>query len=266
VSDKYDDNLIPTPWRLKSQLLLRKMPFLMIALILVLVASTFVPLAWIARYRAVTHREPRVHLFFDMDHQPKYKAQSESEVFADLRAARPPVEGTVARGRLKLDDHRHRGYELTPKDEPGGAEGEMEVRYFSGFPERIEVDSRLLQRGQTMFTTYCFPCHGVNGRGNGPVNETATVLTETGEHGTSWVPPSNLVATLEDGTLQYGPENYPEGKLFHVITHGIRNMAGYGSQIRVDDRWAVVAYVRALQLSQHASLEDVPEEKLDALK
>jgi mono/diheme cytochrome c family protein len=77
--------------------------------------------------------------------------------------------------------------------------------------------------------------------------------------------PSDLLKSSADGGLEYGPENYPDGRMFNTITHGIRSMAGYERQISVEDRWAIVMYVRALQLSQHATLADVPAEQREAL-
>ena len=107
-----------------------------------------------------------------------------------------------------------------------------------------------LERGQLQFSIYCSVCHGMNGRGNGLVNQRAQSILSG-----DWVPPSSL----HQDTLY--SDVYPEGKLFSTISKGIRKMPGYAAQIKVEDRWAIVAYVRALQKSQNASLEAVPESK-----
>lgn len=221
----------------------------MLSLVLVLVVLTWVPLALVARARVTPSAEPRIHLFQDMDNQPKFKAQSRTSLFVDRRAMRTPVEGTVARGRLGEDDHYHRGYEVGGTD----GEGQPQVTYFDGMPQQVRVDEALLLRGQDMYDVYCFTCHGMTGEGNGPTHQRAARLMANPSLslGTSWTAPSNLVIADDNGQLTYGPELYPDGKLFNVITNGIRNMPAYGDQIAVKDRWAIVAYLRALQVSQH---------------
>ena len=258
---KRDDNLIPTPDVLKRQMGLRKPPFWLVAGLVTLVAVSFLPIAWIARWRSIKHSEPRVILWRDMGQQPKQKAQSASAVFADGRAAREPVAGTVVYGSVVDDPHYTLGYESH-----GGGD---QVSYFAGMPPQIKVDQKLLDRGQERFMIYCFPCHGADGQGNGPVSQRAVEIQESGETvswGTAWVPASNIVAVQDDGQLQYGSALYPDGKLFTIITQGVRNMPAYGEKIEVNDRWAIVAYIRALQLAQYADVDRVPAEKRDALK
>ena len=111
----------------------------------------------------------------------------------------------------------------------------------------LVLDEATLLRGQQQFGIYCSVCHGLNGKGQGLVHQRAfSILSQT------WLQPSNM----HDATLY--SDKYPEGKLFSTITNGIRKMPGYGAQITVRDRWAIVGYVRALQASQNASLDDVP--------
>ena len=212
-------------------------PFWLIAGILILLSLHLVPLAFIARARVTDSTKPRVHLFLDMDQQTKLKAQDDSPVFADGRAMREPVSGTVAWGKnpevpsadaLAQDDHYYRGYR-NEKD----ASGQTVTVYYEGFPENIVVNEALLKRGQAKFNTYCFPCHGYGGAGNGPIHQRAVKIKAV------WVPPSNL--TDEERSAR------SEGHIFNTITNGIRNMAAYGKQIPVEDRWAIVAYVRSLQ-------------------
>ncbi|HEX7009874.1 MAG TPA: cytochrome c [Phycisphaeraceae bacterium] len=217
-------------------------PFWLVAGLMTLVVLSWVPLALIARARVTLSPKRAVHIFQDMDKQAKYTAQGVNPLFADGRAMRPPVPGTVARGELELDDHYDRGYELVQ-----GADGQWQVEYFRGFPEQVEVNEALVTRGREQFNIYCAPCHGLDGSGQGAVH--ARVLRSQAAD-TVWVPPVDLHAKMPDGRLVYGEGLYPEGKLFNVITNGIRNMPGYAAQIDVPDRWAIVAYIRALQWSQ----------------
>ena len=219
-------------------------PFWLIGAMLILLSLHLVPLAFIARKRVSTSSKPRVHMFLDMDKQTKLMAQDVSPVFADGRAMRPPVPGTVAWGAdpsapnadaLSEDDHYFRGYRL---EEAGD---QTTTVYFEGFPDRVSVDEAMVLRGQKVFNVYCYPCHGYEGKGNGPIAQRA-IKIEAGA--TGWVAPSDLTDEERSGRT--------EGFLFNVVTHGIRNMAGYGNQIPVQDRWAVVSYVRALQLRQDA--------------
>ena len=219
-------------------------PFIMIAVLLVLIVASWIPLVVSARGRLSKSREPRIHLIQDMDSQPKYRAQDASTVFADGRAMRLPIQGTVARGKLQEDDHFYRGYQRT-------AAGE--VQFYDSLPPQVKLNPTLLKRGQERFNIYCSVCHGVDGYGNGPINARAVERQES-----KWVLPANLVADQIRARS--------DGHLFNTITNGIRNMAGYGSQIPPEDRWAIVAYVRALQLSQNAPPAAVPGDKLDTMK
>lgn len=243
----------------------------MIAVLLTLVVLSWLPLVLIARARVSLSKQPAIHIFQDMDNQARYSTQQSSPVFADGRAMRPTVEGTVAWGHdarqtspdaLRADDHYYRGYKLV--HEAGSDIAKPD--YFQQIPSQIAVDAKFLQRGQERYNIYCFPCHGMDGQGEGPVSKRALTLMEANPEGTAWTPPSNIVAVTPDGQLQYGPELYPDGKLFNVISNGIRNMPAYRSQIDVKDRWAIVAYVRALQLSQSAPAALLSAEQRQQLK
>lgn len=226
----------------------KRLPMVLVAVAILLVVGTWLPLTMLANYTQVMHEKPRVHLFQDMDNQAKLKAQAASPIFADGRAMRQPVVGSVARGDLHDDAKLHDGY--TVKQD----KGEFAPAFITGFPDEIEVDALFLAHGQEKFDTFCYPCHGKAGHGNGPINQRAMALQQgdpTLSYGTAWVTAANLIATLDDGSLQFGADAYPNGKLYNTITHGKGNMAGYGHAIPVNDRWAIVAYVRALQLSQN---------------
>jgi mono/diheme cytochrome c family protein len=164
-----------------------------------------------------------------MHDQPKYIPLRESAFFGDARSARPLVEGTVARGHLHDD-------ELLETGKMGGQDAAV-------FP--FAVDAAVMARGQERFNIYCAPCHGRTGQGDG-------MIVRRGYRR----PPSLHQDRLRDA---------PVGHFFDVITSGFGAMPDYAAQIRAADRWAIVAYVRALQLSEHAALADVPAAARDRL-
>jgi mono/diheme cytochrome c family protein len=168
-----------------------------------------------------------IHLNPNMDTQPKMLPQGESDFFADGKADRLPVEGTIARGDLRLDDVYYRGLKQGTEE------------YVDTNP--VAVTATSLARGQERFNIYCAVCHGQDGVGR-------SIMVEKG-----YQPPPTF---HEPPVL-----DYVDGRLFDVISNGVRNMPGYANQIPVDDRWKIVQYVRALQRSQTASVEDVPEEQ-----
>jgi mono/diheme cytochrome c family protein len=206
------------------------MPRWLISIVLVLVALSWIPIALALRARTTKTTEPRIHLVQDMDNQPKVKTQSRLMLFADQRGMRPPIPGTVARGSV-IDD---------PALELGKTE---DGEWIDAIP--VEMSLALLERGRQRFDIYCSPCHGLVGYGDGMVAKRADQLQEG-----TWTPPSSFHTDLV--------RTRPDGHLFNTISNGIRTMPSYGSQIPVDDRWAIVAYVRALQRSQNATIDDVP--------
>jgi mono/diheme cytochrome c family protein len=157
-----------------------------------------------------------------MHDAPRYEALEKSDFFSDQRSSRPLVEGTVARGHLKDDETLFTG-------KAGGA--------FATQPP-MPVDLALLQRGRERYDIYCSPCHGLAGRGNGMVVRRGY----------------RQPRSFHDDRLRAQPVGY----FYDVITNGFGAMPDYAAQVGVRDRWAIVAYVRALQLSQHATLADVP--------
>ena len=166
----------------------------------------------------------------DMHDQPKYVPLRQSSFFGDERSARPLVPGTVARGHLRDDTLLYTG-------KINGADATV-------FP--LVADARVMARGQERFDIYCSPCHGRTGQGDGMVVRRGFRR-----------PPS-----FHEDRLR----NAPIGHLFDVITNGFGAMPDYATQIRAEDRWAIVAYVRALQLSEHATLADVPADKRSELE
>jgi len=158
----------------------------------------------------------------DMHDQPKLQPYEASAFFADGRASRPLVPGTVARGRLFEDEHLHRG---TVDGAPAAS-----------FP--FEVTRAVLERGRERYAIHCAPCHGAAGDGDGMVVRRGMKQ-----------PPSYHLARLREA---------PPGYFFDVITNGFGAMYDLADRVEARDRWAIVAYVRALQLAQNASIADVP--------
>lgn len=165
----------------------------------------------------------------DMHDQPKYKPFRPSDFFGDDRSARPLVEDTVARGQLRADATYFTG-----------KQGAMPVDVLP-----VAVTPALLRRGQQRYGIYCTPCHGQTGRGDG-------MVVQRGYRR----PPSFHIDRLR---------NEKTGYFFDVITSGFGAMPDYAAQVTVADRWAIVAYLRALQLSENARLEDVPADRRAAL-
>lgn len=212
------------------------MPKVMVYGILLLLTLLLIPPALIAWRRTHLSKAPRIHFVLDMDNQPRFNTQQEAGFFRDGRTMRPVVEGTVARGALVQDERYTRG-----------AVGDTWV---TSFPSQVTVNRALLERGQERFNIYCAPCHGHAGYGDGMVHLRAMTLLVTGVNGTEWVAPKSLHETAI--------AEQPLGKTFNSITNGVRNMAGYASQIPTADRWAIVAYVKALQMSQNADIDALP--------
>lgn len=237
----------------------REMPrWIKIAMVFAIL-STLVPLALVwyvrARNRFMGREKTRVHLFLDMDQQPRLKAQGtvDRDMFADGRAMRLPVPGTVARGSLtpgtaQQQDHFLLGYRTDDTGQPVMQQTDAgeEFAWYTGFPPQVEVTEQLLERGKWKYEAYCATCHGYTGEGDGMVPKAAERL------GQLWQVTS-LQNTL-DGRLQYAEPLYPNGKMYHTIAQGQNTMPGYADQIKPHDRWAIVAYVHALQLSQNPQL------------
>ncbi len=192
---------------------------------------TAIPFALFARARTTLSKKPRLHIIFDMDNQERFNAQQENMLFADGRSMRPPVPGTVARGELRVD---------APLNQGRVAEGGAWVKTF---PQQLKVNEAFMARGKERYEIFCGVCHGDSGYGNGIVEQRVKLLKKTKVAGTDgWASPANFHTDAIRAQ--------PLGQLFNAITNGKGNMAGYRSQIPVNDRWAIVAYVRALQLSQ----------------
>jgi cytochrome c553 len=166
----------------------------------------------------------------DMHDAPRYKPLAQSDIYPDKRSARPIIEGTVARGFLKDDDVFFTGMQ-------GGAPVEK-------IP--MPLTDAVVARGRERFNIYCSPCHGVSGDGDG-------MIVKRG---------------YKQPTSYHDPRlrNERAGYFFDVMTRGFGQMPDYAAQVSAKDRWAIVAYIRALQLSQHASVGDLSQPERQRLE
>ena len=161
----------------------------------------------------------------DMHDAPSYDPLQQSAFFPDGAASRMLVANTVARGQLREDEHLYTG--------------KVNGQVAAEFP--MPVTAEVMARGQERFNVYCSPCHGRTGMGNG-------MIVQRGFR----APPSYHEERLR---------NVPVGYFFDVMTSGFGAMQDYSAQVPVTDRWAIAAYIRALQLSQRASVSDVPADR-----
>ena len=222
--------------------------FILFGLLVILVVS-------IAGFRGQKSVRPPIEIFSDMRHQPKVKAQAPGAFFADGRGNRNPVDGTVPIG-YAIPLHK-------PADgSVGEAGGPYQQIYFSSGPAYIdtgkidgqwgtgmpfEITPELMQRGRERFTINCSPCHGDTAAGNGISSKFGLVA----------------IANFHLERLR----KMADGEIFNTLTNGKNTMMGYGDRIQVQDRWAIIAYIRALQKSQGgATINDVPDNKRAALE
>jgi mono/diheme cytochrome c family protein len=201
-----------------------------------------------------------------MSHEPYYRPMEPSKFFADGRSARPFVEGAVARGQLRTDLELYEGKRNNHADvvqavgivsnasAPFGAAAPYLAgaggEYVDDFPFRITED--LLHRGQQRFNIYCSVCHGRTGTGDGKIVQRG------------YTRPPSYITDYSRGYERRGVKlllrDAPVGYFFGVITHGYGAMADYSVQVAPEDRWAIIAYIRALQLSQHAPVDQLPKQ------
>ena len=165
-----------------------------------------------------------------MHDQPKFSEYERSTFFADQRSARPPVDGTIAQGQLSEDAHLNTG-------QVGGQTA-------TSFP--FPVDDAVMQRGRERFEIFCSPCHGLTGAGDG-------MIVQRGYR----QPPSFHIERLRQA---------PPGHVYDVITNGFGAMPDHAALVPVRDRWAIAAYIRALQLSQNATATELSPEAQGQLR
>ena len=224
-------------------------------LLLTFVTLLVVAIAGLRDYPFLSHKtkRPPIEIFPDMVRQDKVKAQAPSDFYADGRGARMPVQGAVPIGYSQPAPAEANtkavmggAYEvvLFTGAENYAATGKNGTNWGSGLPYTATLAT--LERGRERYQIQCAVCHGATGLGNG-------IATKYGLVG---------VANLQQQRLR----DMSDGEIYNTIVNGKNTMLGYGASIQVPDRWAIVAYIRALQRSQNAALSDIPAAEQTALQ
>ena len=183
-------------------------------------------------FRGAKKLSPPLEVFDDMDRMPKYMPQSESAFFADGRSDRLPVENTVARGTYYEDEYMETG--------------KIGTEFGKGMPDGLEISNALMDRGEDRYNIYCAVCHGQAGNADSIIKKYAVTMP---------------VADLTQPFFV----NYPDGQLYDVITNGKGLMFSYADKLSVEDRWAVVLYMRALQRAANGTANDLTPAKREEL-
>jgi mono/diheme cytochrome c family protein len=191
------------------------------------IASSLCAAALVVACQEQPFEDPPIHPNLNMDFQEAYKPQEGSNFFADGRAMRPLVPGTVARGFLKEDDHFYKGL---VNGQPAQA-----------LPPQVKLTKELLKRGQQRYNIVCAPCHDSAGTGKGTVALRAPI--------------SNMPNFHSDQTVKKNV-----GEVYGIISNGFGRMPAYSWSVPYEDRWAIASYMKALQLSRRATLDQVPQD------
>jgi mono/diheme cytochrome c family protein len=199
---------------------------------LTLYILAIVAVVGVAGFRGSISRKPPIEVFPDMDRQWKLRPQEPNRFFANKRSSQPFVEGTIARGTPYQDIPLNTG-RVT------GSTNWVEI-------SPIEITEAVMERGKQRYDIYCTPCHGAAGDGKGITSKYGMVA----------------VANFHDARLI----SMTDGEIFNTITYGKNLMGPYGANIKIEDRWAVIAYLRALQRSRLSTMDDVPEAQKAALQ
>lgn len=208
----------------------------------ILVVSTLAVVGLLG-FRGTHSRKPSLYIFPDMEWQNKLRPQKPDNFFANGLSSQPHVPGTIPRGTPILT---RAGRVFPYEDSP------VNTGHITGGTNFVELNpmpitAELMERGQQRFTINCSPCHGGLADGNGITKKIGAML---------------VVANLHEKRMV----EMPDGEIFYVITNGRNNMGAYGPSITVEDRWAIIAYLRALQLAQLGSVDDLPPELRGTLK
>jgi mono/diheme cytochrome c family protein len=217
------------------------MPFLRYFFLLCLMATLLV-IGW-AGLRGSTSTRPPLEIFPDMDNQAKVKYQAQSAFFADGRGERRPIPGTLPMGLSVATQP------APDRDKSGGAGFSIGSDYYrtgrfgdywgDGLPEQVNIDPALIRRGAERFNIYCSPCHGYSGDGNGVTAKYGVPTAAGNFHLPTFTDPKDA--------------NYrTDGNIFATITYGKGQMGPYGAVIQVPDRWAIIAYIRTLQMAKRS--------------
>ena len=218
--------------------------FIALGLFLVLLAA-------VAGFRGQKSGKTPIEIFPDMDHQPKVKAQVPSNFYADDRGNRIPVSGTVPLGyEMPLsaenpfpNQGKYRNVRFSAGTDYLNT-GRFGDQWVTGIP--LPVTAELMQRGRERYTIYCAVCHGDSGGGNGVAGQYGLVG----------------IASYHQDRLR----DMADGEIYNTIAYGKNSMLGYAANIPLNDRWAIVAYLRALQMAQETTLKNVPSDERDQLE
>ncbi len=209
---------------------------------LLILALTVVTIMGVAGKRGSLSRQPPIEIFPDMDRQPKLRPQEPNAFFADGKSSREHPAGTVAHAApLMVNGQAVYPHEDAPVN-TGKITGTTNFVETNPFP----VTDTLMARGQQRYQINCLPCHGPQADGNGITKKLGM----------------GVVANLQEKRFV----TMTDGEVFHTISNGKNLMGSYAANVTVPDRWAIVAYLRALQLSKLATLNDVPAEMQSKLK
>jgi hypothetical protein len=194
-------------------------------------------------FRGTHFRKPSLYIFPDMEWQLKLRPQKANGFFANGLSSQPAVDGTIARSK---PIQTAQGPVYPFEDSPVNT---GRVTGTTNFVEHnpLGITASLLKRGQQRFTINCSPCHGALGDGNGITKKIGAMA---------------VVGNLHDKRMV----EMPDGELFYVVTNGRLNMGAYGANVTVEDRWAIIAYLRALQLCRLGTIDEVPQELRATLK
>jgi mono/diheme cytochrome c family protein len=197
----------------------------------------------LAGFRGTKFTRPPLFIFPDMEWQKRYSTQGENEFFPDKRDDRPVVAGTVQRGYGWAEKEVFAGnYQYPAAEYPALFSGRKpDGSWYAGFP--VHVDAAFLELGHQKFDIFCAVCHGQTGDGNG--------ITKVGY---GMITVRNLMEPYVS--------TQPEGELFSTISYGHGKMGPYGDRLAPAERWAVIAYLRALELAGNATIKDVPSDKI----
>lgn len=210
---------------------------------LLIFALVIAAVVGIAGCRGTRFRQPPLYIFPDMERQPKLRPQAADSFFANGLSSRLPVPGTIPRSEpLRLGGQPVYSWQDSPVN-TGRLTGS--TNFIENLP--LPVTAELLERGQEVFNINCAPCHSRLGDGNGVPKRINAMA---------------VVGDLHDKRIV----ELADGELFNTISYGKNLMQGYAANIGIEDRWAVIAYLRALQLSRLASLDDVPPAERGNLK
>jgi mono/diheme cytochrome c family protein len=210
---------------------------------LLIYAACALAVAGILGLRGTHFRKPPLYIFPDMERQLKLRPQKPCAFFTNGLASQLPLPGVIARSQpIQTPSGPVYPYEDSPVN-TGRMTGT--TNFVENNP--LPITAELLKRGQQRFTINCSPCHGATAEGNGITRKIGAMA---------------VVANLHDKRIV----EFPDGEIFYVITNGRNLMGAYGANVVVEDRWAVIAYVRALQLARLGTLDDLPPEMRGILK